>query len=126
MTAADRFLNLTQPIETGCVIFHGARNSGGYGSFSVNGRMVYAHRYAWEEAFGPVPAGMEIDHACWQELCVEVSHLRLATRAQNNANRSGAHRGRDLPRGVYRNGHGYRAAVKHGGTTRYFGTFPTP
>lgn len=89
--------------------------------------MVRAHRYAWEQINGPIPAGMVIDHTCWEHSCVNVDHLRLATRAQNNSNLSGAYGGRkhDLPRGVYLHGRGYSAKVTVGGTEHYLGTFDT-
>ena len=86
------------------------------------------HRYAWEEAYGPIPDGMMIDHICHNRTCVDVDHLRLATVAQNSANRAGAHRFRkhNLPRGVYPHGPNYMARVEHLGVTHYFGTYATP
>ena len=71
---------------------------------------------------------MEIDHICHNRACVDVDHLRLATAAQNNANRSGARRFRthNLPRGVYPNGPNYKARVKRLGVTYHFGTYATP
>lgn len=52
-----------------------------------------AHRFAWERENGPIPAGMVVDHRdhC-NPACVEISHLREATIAQNIANRAGADR----------------------------------
>ena len=129
-TPEEAFLARTEPIvgDPGCIIWTGALDRDGYGQIRVNGRVVLAHRYAWECERGPIPDGLHVDHACWEPSCVNVDHLRLATPQENQQNRSGARKGRkhDLPRGVYRSGRGYRAAVKHGGTTRYFGTFPTP
>ena len=124
------FLARTEPIvgEPAHIIWTGGLDRGGYGKLSANGRMVLAHRYAWERENGPIPDGMVIDHACHERSCVNVAHLRLATRAQNNSNRSGAWKGRrhDLPRGVHRRGRRYRAQVGHGGTVHYLGTFDTP
>ena len=42
------------------------------------------HRIVWEEANGPIPQGMWIDHRCQNRECCEVTHLRLATPAQNS------------------------------------------
>ena len=100
----------------------------GYGQLWVGGRMVKAHRFAWERENGSIPEGMVIDHTCHVRACVHADHLRLATVAQNNANRSGAWTGRDLPRGVSRNraGNRYRACVRHNGRDHYLGTYFTP
>ena len=89
--------------------------------------MVKAHRYAWEQEHGSIPERLVIDHTCWNPSCVNVDHLRLATLAQNRQNLSGAHHGRKhgLPRGVYPNGRGYQARVKHGGVRHNLGTFST-
>ena len=124
------FLARTEPIvgDPGCIIWTGGTVSGGYGSHRVDGRMVLAHRYAWEREHGPIPDGMFIDHTCWERSCVNPDHLRLATISQNSANRSGAQGGRmhDLPRGVYRSGRRYAARVRHNGTLHNLGTFSTP
>ena len=110
------------------LIWIGAVNGGGYGSLSVNGRMVKAHRYAWQRERGPIPDGMVLDHTCWERACCNVDHLRVATPQQNNAYLSGAHgdRKHDLPRGVYRRGRGYQAMVGHNGTRHHLGMFSTP
>ena len=114
-------------VWSSCIVWTGGTTAGGYGQLRVNGRMVYAHRYAWERANGPIPEGVVIDHRCWVRSCVNVDHLRLATRAQNTQNLSGIRRGRkyDLPRGVARHGRGYRAMVGHNGVRHYLGIFDT-
>lgn len=61
---------------------------GGYGQFGVDGRMLYAHRVAWEFANGPIPEGMELDHKCANRRCVRPDHLRVVTRSQNNQHRA--------------------------------------
>ena len=127
-TPEEAFLARTEPIvgDPGCIIWTRGTDSGGYGQLSVNGRIVRAHRYAWERENGPIPDGLWIDHKCWNRLCVNVDHLRPATHQQNMQNRSGAMPGRGLPRGVARNGRGYSARVSHNGTDHHLGTFSTP
>lgn len=102
-----------------CLVWTGATTAGGYGHICVDGRMAYAHRYAWERMYGAIPAGMVVDHVCWNPACVNVAHLRLATHPQNMQNRSGvrARRKSALPRGVTRahQAVGYEARVKHDG-----------
>src|SRR5690606_2445095 len=120
----------TEPLvgDPGCIIWTGALDGRGYGQLRVNGRVVKVHRWAWEREHGPIPAGMVIDHTCWERSCVNVDHLRLATRQQNSANRSGADgdRKHDLPRGVIPSGRGYAAVVQSGGVRHRLGTFRTP
>lgn len=126
-TPEEAFIARVEPIvgDPGCYIWMGATNIRGYGNIWADGRMVLAHRYAWQREHGPIPDGMVIDHTCWEPSCVNTDHLRIATRAQNSAYRSGAHAGRDLPRGVTRHGRGYRARVMHDGKLHYFGTHST-
>lgn len=108
------------------LIWTGASGKYGHGYIAVNRKMVAAHRYSWERLNGPIPDGMWIDHTCHTPACVLPDHLRLATPRQNGQNRSGANPGRDLPRGVYRSGRKYQAAVRIEGVLRCFGNFPTP
>src|SRR5699024_7924323 len=90
------FLAMTEPIvgDPGCLIWTGALNGRGYGRLHVNGRMVLAHRWAWQREHGPIPDGMEVDHTCWERACCNVDHLRVATRQQNVQSRSGPMPGR--------------------------------
>lgn len=67
-----------------CLIWHGAQNSKGYGCFLVNGVSQLAHRLVWEDAHGPIPDGLTIDHRCRARACVNVDHLELVTIAENN------------------------------------------
>lgn len=127
-TPEEAFLARTEPLLwSGCIIWTGTTNSGGYGHLSVNGRMVKAHRYAWEREHGPIPDGREVDHKCYERSCVNVDHLRLATHAENTWNLSGVRKnGGGLPRGVHRDGRKYRATVGHSGTRHHLGLFDTP
>ena len=42
-----------------------------------------AHRRAWEEAVGPIPDGMQIDHLCRTRDCINVDHLEVVTPWEN-------------------------------------------
>lgn len=66
-----------------CWEWTGSRDINGYGKMIVDGKLVGAHRIAYELANGPIPAGMTIDHRCFNGGCVRPSHLRLATQKQN-------------------------------------------
>ena len=110
-----------------CLVWTGYRNTRGYGRLRANGKLVYAHRYAWERDNGPVPAGMMVDHICHNPSCVEVTHLRLASQAENMRNLSGARSDsrmgvrnvRKLPNG------NYHIQICKDGTKRSFGTYAT-
>lgn len=109
-----------------CLEWTGATHRNGYGTLSVSGRMVLVHRFAWERANSPIPEGMEIDHICHNRACVNVEHLRLATREENGRNRAGAQPGsRSGVRNVHPNGSGWRVSIWKGHKNYYFGTYPT-
>lgn len=67
---------------TGCWIWQGPL-SAGYGITRRNGKVIGAHRLAYEDAKGPIPDGMQIHHRCEQPLCVNPDHLTVVTKKQN-------------------------------------------
>jgi hypothetical protein len=67
----------------GCWLWTAAK-AGGYGRFALaGGRLVPAHRYAWEVLVGPIPAGMQMDHLCRTPACVNPAHLEPVTQREN-------------------------------------------
>jgi hypothetical protein len=85
-------------MTTPCREYDGFLNAKGYGRVNkrIDGRLVskYAHRLAWEQAYGPIPEGMMVMHLCDNTSCVEVSHLRLGTHADNMADMKAKQRAR--------------------------------
>lgn len=73
-----------------CLIWTGAKVPKGYGQIAINNTQMPVHRYAWEQANGPIPPGHIVDHICHNRACVNTDHLRLATVAQNTSHRAGA------------------------------------
>jgi len=88
---------------------------------------ILVHRYAWERVRGKIPDSMEVDHICWHPACVNVDHLRLASRAQNVSNRNGAQANNRHTgiRDVYPNHHRFQVRLTRNGERRYFGTYST-
>lgn len=86
-TRAQAFAAKTTPLDNGCIQWTARTNPvSGYGQFWDGATTVYAHRWSYANEYGPIPAGMDIDHTCWNRACVNVAHLRITTRKQNLEN----------------------------------------
>lgn len=68
---------------TGCHEWTKTITGGGYGYLVVDGANRPAHRYAYELAFGPIPAGLQIDHLCRNRKCCNPAHLEAVTQRTN-------------------------------------------
>ena len=55
----------------------------GYGTFSLNGRLKYAHVFSCELLIGPIPDGLELDHLCRNPSCSNPAHLEPVTHREN-------------------------------------------
>lgn len=76
-------LNASMREANECWVWVGHKKPDGYGRLSINGRMKYAHRVAYEILVGPVPHGMELDHLCRNTSCVNPAHLEPVTHREN-------------------------------------------
>lgn len=66
-----------------CWVWTGATVHNGYGTISVNNRLVRTHRLAYELTHGPIPAGMKVLHTCDNPPCCRPDHLFLGTDKDN-------------------------------------------
>lgn len=66
-----------------CWNWTGYVNNRQYGKFSRRGRQAFAHRVAYVLAHGDIPAGLSVDHLCFNTLCCNGRHLELVTKAEN-------------------------------------------
>lgn len=125
-TASERFWPKVDKSGE-CWLWTGGQHDYGYGRFNIgNGKIVPAHRFAYEEIVGPIPAGLHLDHrpTCPKN-CVTPNHLRPATQKQNSENAPGA-RSHSMSgiRGVSRTGSGtWCVRVTHNRVRHWGGCF---
>lgn len=98
-----------------CWLWNGRRDANGYGRLYFRGRHHYAHRLALELASGePLTKGVVVMHTCDNPPCVNPSHLRQGTVADNNRDR--ATKGRSWKARLDRDPDAVAAALRECGT----------
>lgn len=70
--------------KTPCHLWTGAVDSGGYGwTHRGDRRLRSVHRIYYEERYGPIPEGLQLDHLCRTPACCNPEHLEAVTSAEN-------------------------------------------
>ena len=88
MKDMEQFMCYVHPEpNSGCWLWIGSRDRHGHGqihwSDAKKRTTKRAHRYAYEQVIGPVPAGLELDHLCRIRSCVNPRHLQAVTHREN-------------------------------------------
>ena len=101
LTLAQRLMiQSTVNSTTGCIVLDKVGcgdGSNNYAQIRREGKLVFAHRAAYELLYGPIPDGLEIDHTCNNPRCINTDHLEAVTH-QENCKRA-FQRGRRSPSG---------------------------
>lgn len=72
-----------------CIIWTKTKTQDGYGRQMIGSRTdgtrrsALAHVVAYEQEFGPIPEGLELDHLCRVRNCVNPHHLEPVTHQEN-------------------------------------------
>lgn len=97
--AAHFWARVGPPNKRGCREWQWGRYKAGYGELSWNGKSAYAHRVAYELAYGEIPGGRyehQVLHHCDNPPCCLPEHLYHGSPADNMRDRDerGRNRGK--------------------------------
>ena len=91
--------------ENECWVWQASVNPGGYGKFSIDGRVLGSHRIAWQLVNRAcILPGYYVCHRCDNPACCNPAHLFVATAETNNQDMH--------DKGRHSHGADHRAAVK--------------
>lgn len=128
-TAEERFWQKVE-ITPSCWLWK-AGGVVGYGRFSIEGKHVLSHRYAYTKIIGEIPEGLDLDHkfagyGCPRN-CINPKHLRPVTRevniqnyVANRANNTSGYRGVSWSQKHSQ----WRVQVRLEGRPKHLGLFP--
>lgn len=93
-----------------CIYWTGAKFNHGYGQIRRKGKLHLAHRYLFEQAYGPIPFGMVVRHKCDDKRCVNLEHLELGSQRDNVLDRTTRGRDHNKNKTHCKHGHEYNEA----------------
>ena len=80
----DRMFTRILVNENGCWVWQGHKDKHGYGRTNIgNGKIRNTHVLFYEMLLGNIPKGLELDHLCMNQSCVNPDHLEPVTHAEN-------------------------------------------
>lgn len=88
-TPMDRFKDKVEVLPSGCWRWTSVVNRiQPHGRFRFEGRYWLAHRWIYEQTYGPVPDGLVLDHyrfpgSCIGPRCVNPDHVKPVTNREN-------------------------------------------
>lgn len=88
---ADRVYPRLRETPGGCWEWTRATRNG-YGAVGIGQKVVYVHRWVYEDMVAEIPDGLVIDHLCENRRCANPEHLDVVTPTVNKE-RGGRHHG---------------------------------
>jgi hypothetical protein len=85
-----RFTDKIEILPNDCHQWTGAKDRDGYGKFQLDGKCIFAHRYAFLCFYGELDDELVIDHLCRNRACVNPKHMEQVT-IKINTNRGCHH-----------------------------------
>lgn len=80
---AERLWSKALADGTGCWIWQRSVSTAGYGHIWDGGKLLAAHRVAYELVKGLIPEGLTLDHLCRNRRCINPDHLEAVTHRVN-------------------------------------------
>ena len=109
-----------------CWLWTGNINNHGYGYFRIKKKKIMIHRFSFELLYGLISPNKDIDHICHIQNCVNPTHMRVSTHAENMRNMAFHKNNTSGFKGVIWAANKWRAQIKLNGKNHYLGRFLDP